>query len=931
MKNIFLAIYTFAFLFAAVHFIPTGKKVESDFYEGYPESAEGSKKEMSDYFFRMLRDPATNEIPRHIRQKELEFAATLPTDMDDEVSTKSNFPNTFWNIRGPLHVGGMTRVLAMDVTNSNVLIAGTNSGGIWRSTNAGVAWSETFPKAKYDGATCIVQDKRPGHTNTWYIGSGDPYASAGAGGRAYYLGNGIKKSTDNGVTWTQCNTAGNQFSFDNYFDFVYNIDMRNYNGDSTLYAACYSAILKSTNGGTSWSIAKGNSLSVAANAFYTDVCVTPNGVVYATLSSDGGGSKGIWRSTDGITFTNITPSIISASYDLIKIGFAPSDENQVYFMVSQSTNYGISDTNYVGEISWKMLLKYNFISGDGSGVGGKWTDLSQNLPTSGGPFDKLNLQTSYNMLVKVHPTDTNIVFIGGTNLYRSTTGFKDNTHTTFCGGYLEGAHLPVVESYENHHPDQHELLFHPNNPNQVFSANDGGVFRCDNILATPVVWTPLNQGYLTTMFYTVALEHTLSGDNTVIGGTQDNGTWFTNSPAENATWVHPNGGDGSYCAIADGKSKYFFSLQKGKIRMCNVDDNGTVTSFSRIEPIGAKNYEFINPFVIDPNTNNQMYLPEGTKMWRNNNLGGIPMNNNWDSISTNWEVMTDSLPFAGSITAVAISKSPANILYYGTDAKKVYKVVNANVSPTTAIDITPSLANSAGFVSCIAVHPNDANKVMVTYANYAVYSIFYSEDGGTTWKKVAGNLEQFSSGSGNGPSVRWAQIVPYNADTTAFFVATSTGLYATVKLRTDVDSTVWVQQGTQQIGNSVCTMIDYRAVDGQMVVATHARGIFSAKIDKNYFLGIKRKEQISQGLNMKVYPNPINTSATIEYDLPASCKVSISITDAMGRVCKTYQEGVQSKGMHQFYFHRNDLSSGLYYAIINCGGATKCKAIQIKD
>jgi hypothetical protein len=44
MKNIFLAIYTFAFLFAAVHFIPTGKKVESDFYEGYPESAEGSKK-----------------------------------------------------------------------------------------------------------------------------------------------------------------------------------------------------------------------------------------------------------------------------------------------------------------------------------------------------------------------------------------------------------------------------------------------------------------------------------------------------------------------------------------------------------------------------------------------------------------------------------------------------------------------------------------------------------------------------------------------------------------------------------------------------------------------------------------------------------------------------------------------------------------------
>ena len=928
MKSILSAIYTILFLVLVVKLMPS-KKTNLENYEGYPESAEGSKHELNNYFLRMLRDPATGKIPEHIREKELDFVSGIPTDMEVDRSLQ-DFPNTHWTVRGPLNVGGMTRVLAMDINNPNTLIAGTNSGGIWRTTNAGQTWSETFPKAKYDGATCIVQDKRQGHTNTWYIGSGDPFASSSYGGRAYYLGTGIKKSTDNGVTWTQCNISGSQVSFDNSFDLVHNIAMRNYNNDSAIFAACYSAVYKSTNGGITWGIAKGNSISAATNSFYTDVVVTPNGVVYATLSSDGGTSKGIWRSTDGLAFTNITPTLMGNNYDLIKIGFAPSDENQLYFLASGTTNLGTPDTSYVGEVNWKMLLKYNFINGDGSGTGGKWTDLSSNIPSTGGPFDKLNLQTSYNMVIKVHPTDTNIVFLGGTNLYRSTTAFKDNTHTTYCGGYLQGAHLPVVESYENHHPDQHELLFHPNNPNKVFCANDGGVFRCDDILATPIVWTPLNTGYQTSMFYTVALEHTISNDKTVIGGAQDNGTWFTNTDNANSPWVHPNGGDGAYCAIADNKSMYYFSLQKGKIRKCQVDNNGNVTAFSRMEPIGAKNYEFINPFVIDPNTNNQMYLPEGTKMWRNNNLAGIPLNNTWDSISTNWEVMTDTLPFAGSITAVAISKSPANVLYYGTDLKKVYKVLNANVSPSTAVDITPTAAPASGFVSCIAVNPSNANKVMLTYSNYSVYSIFYSEDGGITWKKVAGNLEQFASGTGTGPSIRWAQIVPYNADTTAYFVATSTGLYATANLRTDKDSTVWVQQGSLDIGNAVCTMIDYRPTDGQMVVATHSRGIYSAKIDKNYFLGIKKKEFLDNHIQLTVYPNPISTSATIEYQLPTSTNITFTIIDAMGKVCRKFDEGFKSAGSQQFYFQRNELTNGVYYLTMQAGNSRKTKMILFK-
>jgi len=51
------------------------------------------------------------------------------------------------------------------------------------------------------------------------------------------------------------------------------------------------------------------------------------------------------------------------------------------------------------------------------------------------------------------------------------------------------------------------------------------------------------------------------------------------------------------------------------------------------------------------------------------------------------------------------------------------------------------------------------NKVIAVFSNYAVYSVYYTENGGASWKKVAGNLETGITGTGDGPSVRWASIL----------------------------------------------------------------------------------------------------------------------------------------------------------------------------
>lgn len=876
------------------------------------------------YEVMMLADPATGKIPAHIRARELAYAATLPGGGFSVLgrTTASSVP---FDRRGPWNVGGRTRAFAIDVNNTNNFIAGSCSGGMWRSTDQGASWVTTSTNAQHQSVSCLAQDTRAGHTNVWYYGSGEAYGASASTTGAYYLGNGIYKSLDSGVTWTLLpSTTSTSFTgFDIWSDLVWSIvaDPSNATQD-IVYAAAYGGIYKSTDGGTTWSLALGG-----GTAYFTDIAISPTGVVYTTISSDGS-TRGLFRSADGLTFTNITPAGFPTTYNRIKIGICPDDETQVYFL-GNTPGFGQPDTNYVGDVEWNSLWKYKYLSGDGTGAGGAWSDRSLNLPTAGGPFDKFQCQGSYDLVVKVKPGDTNTVFIGGTNLYRSTTAFTDNTNTRFIGGYQEGATLPIVNMYAEHHPDQHDLVFFPGDPNKMVSANDGGIFVTNDNTAATVFWNSRNNGYLSTMFYTCAIDHAQTND-IIVAGAQDNGSWYTNSSSLTAPWVTPRGGDGSYCAIADNGVAYYLSIQNGKMMKAKLNASGGVDSFARIDPIGAKNYLFINPYILDPNNNNIMYLAGGKYLWRNNDLSGIPYASNWDSISTNWVKFTDSVPAPGArITALAVSKNPANRVYYGTSARRVFKVDNANVGTPTPVDISSTTPGvpfpAAGNVSCVAVDPDNADHVMVTFSNYGVYSIFYSENGGTTWAKAAGNLEVSATGGGEGPSVRWASIIPVTGGT-VYLVGTSVGLYATTQLQGT--STVWYWQGASTIGNSVVDMIDYRQNDGLVVVATHSHGIFSGHITHVADVNAV-SDPFATSLSLTNFPNPFTGETSIRFSLEADSYVSLRVYDVTGRLVHVLAEGRQGAGNKQYAFPAAGRVPGVYNCVLTVGDHTEARKIVI--
>lgn len=847
-----------------------------------------------------LIDPETGIIPEGMRAKELAFSLLLPKDADFITNhNKSSIIN--WVSRGPWNVGGRTRALAIDIDNENIVFSGSVSGGLWRSIDGGNTWLRVTTPEQNFGLTSIVQDKRAGKHNIWYFSTGEPYgtSASGQGSNSFYLGNGIYKSIDNGLTWTSltATTYNSPQNFRKGFHLIWNMTTDPINiSEDIVYAATYGNISRSINGGNTWTVALGGS-SFGAYSYFTDIAITSTGILYATLSSDGP-KKGIWRSVDGINWIKISPLSWSASYNRIAIGISPSDENTVYFL-AETPGSGQRTTNFMKEEEWNSLWRYTYISGDGSDIGGSWADLSLNLPSDNSQFGQFNAQGGYNLHVYVKPNNPNIVFIGGTNLFRSTDGFNTPNNVTQIGGYGVGTSMPYFQVYPNQHPDQHRLVFLPSNPDIMLASTDGGLHKTNNNLAANVIWSSLNKGYLSSQFYTLGIDYYTAGNDIIVGGMQDNGTYFTNSASPTAQWAMPSTGDGAFCAVDNSHINYYFSRQSGKMLKMQLDEEGIATSFQRIDPIGGKGYLFINPFILDPINSNIMYLAGGKELWRNNDLSNIAFNNNYDSINTNWTKIIDSVLTQNLVvTALAASHNNPRTLYFGTATKKVFRLNNADsCTNCTPIDITPTYFPSA-YVSCIAVDPRDADKAMVVFSNYSVYSLYFTRDGGVSWEKAGGNIEQYTTGLGNGPSCRWAAIQPIG-NKTAFWLATSVGLFATDTLKGD--STRWVQLAYESIGNTVVDMVTFRPSDGLVVVATHGNGIFSTYItDVGMLTGTSEFETKLNTSSINVSPNPFSNQCKIALTIPEEKQVQLCVYDINGNKIVTLVSEKLNRGIHYF-------------------------------
>ena len=872
------------------------------------------------YQIARLKDPMTGEIPKNVRQQEMKFVKNLPKKTYKTASED-------WTSRGPFNAGGRTRAFAIDVNDSNTIVAGGVTSGIFKSTDSGTSFQRVTPATNLQSITAIAQDHREGKTDTWYYGTGEYYGVISAASFSNRTsGDGIYKSTDNGATWTALASTltGTPTSYgDGVFDIVWRIVVDPTTSQDIVYAAVYNNIMRSVDGGATWDIVLGDGIS---KSDYTDLIMTPSGVLYATFSN--GTNKGFYRSENGIDWTKISNGILLGNVNRTVLAFSPCNENEVYFLANTPSS----------GLNRHSIWHYTYVSGDGLAEGGIWDNRSQNLPNGECKFfytfdfGKYDSQSSYDMHIAVKPDDCDVVLIGGTNVYRSDNGFTTPDYA-WIGGYQCDSITPSNYVYTNHHPDQHFIYFDKTNPDFVYTANDGGLYRTDDIFQEKVDWTPLNNGYVTTQFYTIAIEPGETDSDIIVGGTQDNGTWFINSENPTDPWTWAYIGDGAYAAITEGHDAYYLSWQRGRIFKFLIDEEGNTTDFTRIdhaEP-GSGNL-FINPFLLDPLDPNTMYVPYNKEIWRNTKLDEIELvGNEYEPLPENWEKMSLGLASAvARVTSVAMNKPNPDILFYGTEAGKLYKILNPKSDDFERINITSDLFPN-GYISSIALDEFNPNQIMVTFSNYNVRSIFYSNNLGETWTDVGGNLEGDNPNiQGTGPSIMWGTIHNTPENGQIFYVGTSVGLYST----TDIEATniVWEQEGSTSIGNSIINMMQSRAYDDKLVVATHGNGIFSNGLPP--MTGLSTPKPTTSLSFDKVQPNPFNDVTKIKFSIPQDAAIDLSIRDMQGRVVSSLIHDNLPQGKHMALWNGTNASgqrvaSGVYVLVLSDGTSLLSRRIVL--
>ena len=916
MKKIILFATLILLLVSAYLVIQNIDKPDAKVNKEFSTGGEDNPNARLEHQFKMLRDINTNRIPDNIYNLEQNFAAALP-----KVTDRDNANSLTWVERGPNNVGGRTRALAGDIANANIVLAGGVSGGMWRSTDFGASWSKTTANSQLHSATCIAQDLRSGHNSNWYVGTGERSGnSAGQFGAAgAFAGNGVYKSTDNGLSWNLLpSTSGiPPSSFSSNWQYVWNVvtDASN-SAQDEVYAATVGAVYKSTNGGDNWNMVLGSSSVICE---FTDVAITNNGVVYAAGSYLASGTmNGVRRSTNGTDWTDITPPEFPSSYGRIVLAIAPSNQNIMYVAV-----HGVP-AGTQNSVNGHQLWRYRYISGDGTGAGGEWLSRGANLPQANqnnyGSFNEpFDTQGGYDLYLKVKPDDENFLLLNAVNMYRSTDGFATINNAKRIGGYQ-----PATENgtYPNHHCDLHSGFFKQGSNIEFVSGHDGGISKTDDITANvtnnnPVTWVSLNNGYNVTQFYGISLAPE-TGSNKIIGGFQDNGSSATNSSSLSTPWFTVNSGDGGYCEIPPvADNQIYSSSQNGDVDRTNPDGSNLIA----MKPTGSARHAFINPMVLDKNNSSILYYGAGTTssangIWRNNDIKNGTPTNGWTYI--NGTALGSSTAIVSAISS-SKNNSP-NVVYYGTDEGHIRKITNANeTNPVISADLNTGMP--AGYVSCIAIDPDNSEKVIAVFSNYNIASLWYSTNGGTNWTSIEGNL----SGA-NGPSIRWAEIF-YVQSVMHVMLATSTGMYYTTNI--NGASTVWTQEAVNSIGNVVCVMTEFRDADKILVVGTHGRGSFQTQILEPISVETISSE-IPKGFSLSQnYPNPFNPSTTINFQLPKSANTTIKVFDMLGKeIAELVNENLKA-GIHKTTWNAASFPSGVYFYRINAGSFTETRKMLL--
>ncbi|MBI5086035.1 MAG: hypothetical protein HZB13_15730 [Acidobacteria bacterium] len=633
-----------------------------------------------------------------------------------------------WVSIGPQAIGGLTNGIVVHPERPDTVYTSTRWGGIWKTTDAGVSWTALTDNLPSLQSLAVVMDPR--QPDTLYV----PFQ----GGSLYV-------TKDGGESWERLSPTG---------DYTIVRLVPSKTKPNRLYAAADGVYL-STDGGRAW--------TQLMAGYCDDLAVAERGgaeTIVAACTPVFDEAKKVFRNVNG--GEGAWETVLDTNeFRSVRLSVSPANPDVVYLHYTNQNNPG---ANYWGGL-------YRSLS---AGAAGSWEKRFT--------FDD-GINNSYCQVLAADPVSPDMVWLGGQQWHRSRDGGATWERDDYWPAYS--------------HPDQQSIAFHPGyngTSNQtVYMGNDGGIYRIENARAAfpagsvgeeqrKVVWKPLNNGYVNTMYY-----HGLPypGGGAHIGGSQDNATMSAFSDGPGQAGFMQIGGDGGFVAFDPNNPDLAFGWYNwGPIArringrwLLNIND-------------GTFNFPFATPIMLASDANS-VWIGGHDSIWLSRKRGET------------WERAFGG-KLANKVTAIAVRSDDPNTVIAGTQSGLVFLSRNALAAPEERKWITYQTPKFTA-ISDIQIDPRDSNSVYMAAGPF----FFRSDDGGASWRELSSLRGNFLR-----------TILLGNPDPRTIFVGTDRGIYVS-----NDGGSSWVKDGPG-LPNVIVNKLAREATSGAIFAFTHGRGVW---------------------------------------------------------------------------------------------------------
>jgi hypothetical protein len=782
--------------------------------------------------------------------------------------------------------------------NDCTLLVGAAGGGIWRTDDAldkSPDWRSVNDGIPSNAIGSLIFDPTDATGRTLYAGTGEPNGSSDS-----EAGVGLFRSTDGGRSWSLvpgsvavskdrsvASIAVDPLNARHLFigTAVARHGSSSVNGGRfTPPGAPAIGLYESTDGGSTFALV----LSKPADPVDP---TSPNGSDFfrggvSKVSADrtGLGPHDATRIYVSLFDYGLYRSTTSGAYELI---FASAGGGLIDNSLASRTEFALAPMGnklriYVGDVG---AAEADFYRVDNAGVAAStltdgvnnpgWMKLSNATPgTPGfGSFNYCSEQCSYDMPVASPPGRPDVVWIGGQMQYdeiftaHPPSNGRAVQRSTDAGVSFTDMTNDTQSPPLGMHPDQHAIAFSPSNPDIAFLGSDGGVVRtsgqfadasgdCDGrgiggtdlvdckawLSVVPTKITSLNDGLRTLQFQSVSLDANRP-DRTLLGGTQDNGTWAFSGKSK--SWFESVGGDGGQSGIDAGNADvrmHTYTGPQGDVNFRGADPLGW-NWWGDVLNASGEAASFYAPLINDPKVSGTWFI--GLQhVWRTTDNGGsqafleLHCNEFFGDFTVecgDWQPLggaagdlttgPSSDKGTGYVVATERADSDSQTLWAATRRGRVFVSKNAGAAAAAVtfrrID---TIAQPRRFVSGISIDSTNPNHAYISFSGYNAYTpatpghvfevLFNPGSGTAVWTDLSKNL-------GDQPITSIA-FDPFTGDV---FASTDYGV-----LMLPAGGSAWLPAAASLPAVAVYGLtID--ADSRLLYAATHGRGIWRLKLE----------------------------------------------------------------------------------------------------